>query len=78
MPTVLRHDGIRVDIIPGDRISPHAHTYYRGGEAVFNIESGKARDVRGMRPHDVAKVRRLVIDHREMLMQSWGVFNGKG
>jgi hypothetical protein len=78
MPTILRHNGIRVDIYPGDHVPPHVHVYGGGGQAVISIDGLKVRDVREMRPADVARARRLVAEHREMLLRAWREWNGKG
>ena len=78
MPTIIRHTGIRVDIIPGDHVPPHVHVYGGGGQAVISLDLLKVRDVRGMRPADVARARRLVAENRDKLLRKWGTWNGKG
>jgi hypothetical protein len=79
MPTVLRAQGFRVVIIPGDHPPAHVYVFKAGGEVKVEIGQGAAtRAFRAIRMNrrDVAAARALVAAYEAALVSVWRAING--
>jgi hypothetical protein len=76
MPTVLRHDGLRVVIYPNDHRPPHVHVFDGDGEAVIELDPVAVREHFEIRQQNVMRAVRLVTESREFLMAKWRKIHG--
>ena len=56
------------------REPPHIHVVSAGGEAIFWLVPVSLRRSWGYTDREVARIRRIVIAHREELLRDWHVF----
>ena len=81
MPTVLRKDGFRVVIYPGDHLPPHVHVLKTGGEVKIEVNLPGQPPVitsvsPGMNNQDVAKALKLVTQNQPLLLAEWRRIHG--
>ncbi len=80
MPTVLKLDGLRVVIYPGDHRPAHVHVTGAGGEAVFvlNCPEGPPdlREVYGFNRREIARIRNDLAAHVAALCGRWSEIHG--
>jgi hypothetical protein len=79
MVTVLRESGLHVVIYLDDHPPAHVHMFGDGSAKIaLGTEEGVPEVVRtrGMKPRQLTKALRIVIDHRAELMEKWEEFHG--
>lgn len=76
MPTVLRVDGLRFVVYPNDHPPAHIHVIGPGWVAVVDLVDTVVREVIGCDERDVRRVLRLIVRHRDALMEAWREFHG--
>lgn len=59
------------------REPPHVHVFSATGSASFWLSPVELRASWGYTPHEVARIRRLVMAHREELLRRWNDFFGR-
>ena len=75
MPTVLRVGPFRFFFYAGDGGEPpHVHVERDDCEAKFWLEPVRLERSRGLRRKEINRVRELVEEHREQLLESWNEF----
>lgn len=75
MPTVLRVGPFRFFFYAGDGGEPpHVHVERDDGEAKFWLDPVRLGRSRGFRRKEINRVRELVEEHREQLLESWNEF----
>lgn len=77
MPTILRVGSYRFFFYATDRAEPvHIHVE-AAGTAKFWLAPVRLQGSRGFGRHELSRLQRLVIEHREELMRAWhAYFNG--
>ena len=78
MPTVLRVGPLRFFFYAGDGAEPpHTHVERDDSEAKFWLDPVRLERSRGFRRKEINRIRGLVEEHREQLLESWNeFFNG--
>ena len=78
MPTVLRSGPYRFFFYAGDGHEPaHIHVERDEGEAKFWLEPLRLERSHGFGRKEINKLRRLVGQHQQILLESWNeFFNG--
>ena len=81
MPTVMRFEGLRMVVYPGDHRTSHVHVIGRGREAI-SLLNGPAGPVRlrenyGFSRAEIARIRREPEAGMAMLCDAWENINGK-
>ena len=78
MPTVLRVGPFRFFFYAGDGDEPsHVHVERDDGEAKFWLDPIRLERSRGLRRNDVSRIRELIEEHAESLLETWNdFFNG--
>lgn len=72
MPTVLRVDGLRFFFYSLENHEPpHVHVELGERAAKFWLEPIRLASSEGFRSHELTKLRRLVVDHRQELLEAW-------
>ena len=72
MPTVLRSGPYRFFFYTGDRDEPrHVHVERDNRVAKFWLDPVTLDRSGGLRRADISRVRRLVEDNRELLVEAW-------
>jgi hypothetical protein len=75
MPTVLRVGPFRFFFYAGDGAEPpHVHVERNDGEAKFWLDPVRLERSRGFRRQEINRVRQLVEEHRERLLENWNEF----
>jgi hypothetical protein len=75
MPTVLRVGPLRFFFYAGDGAEPpHIHVERDDCEAKFWLDPVRLERSRGFRRKEINRIRGLVEDHREQLLESWNEF----
>jgi hypothetical protein len=75
MPTVLRLGPFRFFFYAGDGGErPHIHVERNDGEVKFWLEPVRLERSRGFRRKDINRVRELVEEYREHLLEAWNEF----
>jgi hypothetical protein len=75
MPTVLRVGPYRFFFYAGDGGEPpHVHAERDDGEAKFWLDPVRLERSRGFRRKEINRVRELVEQHSEQLLESWHEF----
>jgi hypothetical protein len=75
MPTVLRLGPFRFFFYAGDGGEPpHVHVERDDGEAKFWLDPVRLERSRGFRRQEINRLRGLVEEHRERLLESWNDF----
>ena len=75
MPTVLRVGPFRFFFYAGDGgEAAHIHVERDDCEAKFWLDPVRLVRSRGFSRKEINKVRRLVVQHREQLLESWNEF----
>jgi Domain of unknown function (DUF4160) len=78
MPTILRVGPYRLFFYASDRAEPmHVHVEGRGGTATFWLEPVRLHASRGFARHEVSRLQRLVIQHRENVAKAWHAYFGR-
>ena len=77
MPTVLRLGPYRFFFYAGDRDEPqHVHIERDDRIAKFWLEPIRLQSSGGLSRVEIARIERLVSDHREVLMEAWDEYFG--
>jgi uncharacterized protein DUF4160 len=77
MPTVLRQGPYRFFFYAGDRDEPrHVHIERDDRIAKFWLEPIRLQSSGGLSRIEIARIERLVSDHREVLMEAWDEYFG--
>ena len=72
MPTVLRIGPFRFHFYSDERNEPpHIHVRGPDGEGKFWLEPVSLASAKGIKPHDVRVMERLVFEHREVLLSAY-------
>ncbi len=75
MPTVLRVGPFRFFFYAGDGGEPpHVHVERDDAEAKFWLDPVRLERSRGFRRQEINRVRNLVEEHREQLLEGWNAF----
>jgi hypothetical protein len=75
MPTVLRVGPFRFFFYAGDGAEPpHVHVERDDCEAKFWLDPIRLERSRGFRRKEINRLRELVEEHREQLLESWNEF----
>ena len=75
MPTVLRIGGFRFFFYAGDGGEPpHIHVEGGDGEAKFWLAPALPERSHGLRKKEIRRIRKLVEEHEQRLMESWNEF----
>jgi hypothetical protein len=75
MPTVLRVGPFRFFFYAGDGGEPaQVHVERDGGEAKFWLEPVRLERSRGFGRKEINRMRELVMQHREQLLERWNEF----
>jgi hypothetical protein len=75
MPTVLRVGPFRFYFYAGDGGEPaHVHVERDDCEAKFWLDPIRLESSYGFRRNDVHRIRELIEEHREQLLESWNEF----
>ncbi len=75
MPTVLRVGPFRFFFYAGDGGEPpHIHVERDDAEAKFWLDPVRLERSRGFRRQEINRVRNLVEEHREQLLEGWNAF----
>jgi hypothetical protein len=75
MPTVLRIGPYRFFFYAGDgEEPPHVHVERDDSEAKFWLDPVRLERSRGFRRKEIHRVRQLVEEHRQRLLESWDEF----
>ncbi|HTU93439.1 MAG TPA: DUF4160 domain-containing protein [Gemmataceae bacterium] len=75
MPTVLRVGPYRFFFYAGDGSEPpHVHVERDDCESKFWLEPVRLERSGGFRRKEINRVRELVEEHREQLLESWNAF----
>ena len=53
---------------------PHVHVWSGNGSAVFWLSPVGLRDAHGYNPHEVERIRRIVVGSREVMLRRWHEF----
>ncbi|MCE3003638.1 MAG: DUF4160 domain-containing protein [Xanthomonadaceae bacterium] len=77
MPTVLRHGAFRLFFYSNEGAEP-PHVHVECGESVakYWLSPVQLAESRGFRSHELGRVRELVTQHRELLLERWHEFFG--
>jgi hypothetical protein len=74
MPTVLRLSGFRFFFYSLENSEPaHIHVEHGDRVAKFWLNPVILAESHGFRPHEVQRMRALVIEHRVTFMEAWNV-----
>lgn len=77
MPTVLRVAGYRFFFYAGDRDEPvHVHVERDDNIAKFWIEPIRLQRSGGFRRPEIARVSRIIEDHRAEILEAWDEYFG--
>ena len=77
MPTVLRLGPYRFFFYAGDRDEPrHVHVERDDRIAKFWLDPIRLQRSGGLSRVEIARIERLVSDHREVLMEAWDEYFG--
>ncbi|MBV9110359.1 MAG: DUF4160 domain-containing protein [Gemmatimonadetes bacterium] len=76
MPVVYREGPFVFRIWPADHDPPHVHVYNGDGTCVIEIETGKVRDIRGMRLPDVNAAGAIAGRNWVRLLAAWRKIHG--
>jgi hypothetical protein len=72
MPTVLNASGYRFFFYSKEgREPPHIHVEGSSSTAKFWLEPVQLARSRGLRSHDVNRLRAVVIEHRLVFLEAW-------
>ena len=75
MPTVLQLGPFRFYFYAGDvGEPPHVHVERDDCEAKFWLDPVRLEDSRGFHRKEINRIRDLIEEHREQLMESWNEF----
>ena len=75
MPTVLRVGPFRFFFYAGDGGEPpHIHVEREDNEAKFWLDPVRLARSRGFSRKEINRVRRVVVEHQEQLLESWNEF----
>jgi hypothetical protein len=69
-PKVGEFEGIKVRIYFGDHGNPHVHAIYQGHEAKVYIET-LAVEKCSIPAKQMKKLKAWIVDHQEVLLQTW-------
>jgi hypothetical protein len=76
MPTVLRIGPFRFHFYSDERSEPpHIHVRSSDGECKFWLEPVALAAVKGIKPHDVRTIERLVFEHHPVLLAAYHEFH---
>ena len=76
MPTVLRIDAYRFHFYSNEgNEPPHIHVRSPDGECKFWLESASLAGNRGIAPHELRDIERLVIAHQTMLLEKFNEYH---
>jgi hypothetical protein len=78
VPTVLRQHGLRVVIRLNDHPPPHVHVRAAGCEVKMTIREGRVMGAWGASTAVKQRVRDLVRENREDLLEAWERIHGEG
>ncbi len=77
MPTVLRIDGHRFFFWSEESLEPpHIHVAKAEGYAKFWLEDVALADSVGYNARELSRLRRLVAEHRDILLERWHEYFG--
>ena len=72
MPTILRHEGYRFFFFSLDRGEPpHIHVSKGDGYAKFWLDGPVLVRTRGIRSHELTRIRRLIEQHAALFEEKW-------
>lgn len=75
MPTVLRAGPYRFLFYSSDaEETPHVHVERDDNSAKFWLSPVRLQSSAGFKPIEVRRIQRLVEQHREALLRSWGAY----
>ena len=75
MPTVLRIGALRFHFYSDEGLDPpHIHVRTPDGECKFWLEPISLASARGVKPHDVREIERLVFEHHVALLSAYHEF----
>jgi hypothetical protein len=76
MPTVLRIGSFRFHFYSDEGTEPlHIHVRTHDGECKFWLEPIALAAVKGVKPHDIRAIERLVFEHRVVLLAAYHEFH---
>ncbi len=76
MPTVLRIGAFRFHFYSDERLEPpHIHVRTPDGECKFWLDDVRLARNRGVRPHDLRAIERLVFEHRALFRERYDEFH---
>ena len=77
MPTILKFGPYRFFFYAGDRDEPrHVHIERDDRIAKFWLDPIRLQGSGGLSRVEIARIERLVSDHRELLMEAWDEYFG--
>jgi hypothetical protein len=71
LPTVLRSGGFRITIYFNDHPPPHVHVAFGGRTAKIYLDPNRESDAAGLRWIELARMRRVVAEHHDILLVHW-------
>ncbi len=75
MPTVFRVGSYRFFFYASDRAEPiHVHIEGSGASAKFWLDPVRLQSSRGLAPHELSRLHRLVVERREHLVRAWNAY----
>lgn len=75
MPTILREGPFRFFFYAGDGGEPpHVHVERDEAEAKFWLDPIRLERSRGFRSNELNRIRELIQEHRQQLLESWNEF----
>lgn len=78
MPTVLRVGSFRFHFYSDEGQEPaHIHVRTATGECKFWLEPVRLSRTKGVRPHDLREIERLVFQHQQLLLERFHDFHGR-
>ncbi|MBX2900902.1 MAG: DUF4160 domain-containing protein [Cyclobacteriaceae bacterium] len=78
MPTVLRVNGFRFFFYTNDHLPKHIHIEKGEGTAKFYLFPVELVKSKHFKASEISEIRKLVLEHRELLNQKWDeYFNNK-
>lgn len=77
MPTVLRVGRYRFHFYSDERGEPvHIHVRCAEGECKFWLDPIGLAKNRGIPPHDIREIEKIVFDHQTMLLEAYHEYHG--
>ena len=79
MPTVLRIGSFRFHFYSDERAEPpHIHVATPDGECKFWLMPIKLAGNKGVRPHEIREIEKLVFEYSDLLMEKYNEYHHSG